>query len=523
MDAKTGLRDSGIQIGINRRDALRMGIAASALAVGGGLLVAPRTARAEEGALSQGANCGPIEPHAGTWQMWLYSSVSGLRVAPPPGAAMTRHELDTLETLAAQRQALLDRIRFWNAGAAYRWAGLGVNTCIKGGFGINSLNGQPLTGLTLNRNLGLVMTAIYDAVVATWDSKYAYKRERPSERDHQLSTAVATPQSPSYPSEHAAVGAAASTILSYLYPQQASALAALVAEEVLSRQVAGVEYPSDVAAGLALGQKVGAAAIQRAKTDGAETPWTGTIPTVDPTGHGNPLWNGTSPIFPAAGTWKAWVLTPADLVQLRPPQYPDFSAAAGVADLSGVVNFNRALTGPNFSRNAEAFFAQTNQGQAIVWYSSLSQRIQEERLQDNEPRTARVYALQGVAGHDAMVACFGSKYYYWRIRPFQAHPGLATFFPTPNHPSYPAAHGAGSGAAGEIAAFLFPRDAVSLRADDDMLAQSRLWAGIHYQTDIDAGLAQGRAVAQEVIRRRGSIDGLPSAAAAATPDACATG
>ena len=509
------------QIGINRRDALRMGIAAGALAVGGGLLVGPRTARADGGDSSRGASCGPIEPKAGTWQMWLFPSVSGLRVAPPPGAAMTRHELNMLETLAAQRQAMLDRIRFWNAGAAYRWANVGLNTCLKGGFGINPLNGQPLAGLTLNRNLGLVMTAIYDAVIAAWDSKYAYKRERPGERDSELSTAIAAPQSPSYPSEHAAVGAAASTILSYLYPQQASALAALAAEQVLSRQVAGVEYPSDVAAGLALGQRVGAAAVQRAKTDGAETPWTGTIPTVDPTGHGNPLWNGTNPIFPAAGTWKTWVLSSQDLVTLRAPQYPDFSSAAGMADLNDVVNFNRALNGPNFSRNAEAFFAQTNQGQAIAYSAALSQRIQEERLQDNEPRTARVYALQGVAGHDAMVACFGSKYYYWRIRPFQAHPGQATLFPSPNHPSYPAAHGAGSGAAGEIAAFLFPRDAVSLRADDDMLAQSRRWAGIHYQTDIDAGLAQGKAVAQEVIRQRGTIDGVPSGAAASTLEACA--
>ena len=505
---------------INRRDVLRIGIAAGVLGATGGLISYPRTARADSEGRSADPACGPVEPTAGTWDMWLFSSASGLRVGPPPGAAMTQQELRALETMAAQRLALLDRIRFWDAGAVYRWAGIAGDLIARLGFGINPLNGQPLGGLTLGRNLALVMTAIYDATIAAWDSKYAYNRERPSQIDPRLTTAVAEPLSPSYPSEHAAVAGAASTILAYLYPSQQSALDGMVAEDVLTRQVAGVEFPSDVTVGLELGRQVGAAAIQRAKTDGAEVPWTGTIPTVDPTGHGNPLWNGTNPIFPAAGTWKPWVLTSGD--QFRSGQYPDFGSAAGVADLNGVVNFNRALNGPNFARNAEAFLAQSNAGGISGDIQILSQRIQEERLQDNAPRCARVFALYGVAQHDAMVACFEAKYHYWRIRPFQAHPGLVTLFPTPNHPSYPAAHGAGSGAAGAMLAYLFPRDATSLVAAQTLLAQSRLWAGIHYQTDIDAGLAQGQAVAQLVIDERGKLDGMPSAAASGMPATCIT-
>ena len=505
---------------INRRDALRIGLAAGVLGATGGLLGSSRTARADAGGRSPDATCGLIEPTAGTWDMWLFSSASGLRVGAPPGAGMTQQELRSLESLAAQRQSSLDRIRFWDAGAVYRWAGIGADMMARLGFGINPLNGQPLAGLTLNRNLALVMTAIYDATIAAWDSKYAHNRSRPSEIDPRLTTAVEVPRSPSYPSEHAAVAGAASTILAYLYPSQQSALQGMVAEEVLTRQVAGVEFPSDVAAGLELGQHVGAAAIQRAKTDGAEIAWSGTIPTVDPTGHGNPLWNGTNPIFPSAGSWKTWVLTSGS--QFRSAQYPDSGSLPGMADLDGVVNFNRALNGPNFARNAEAFLAQTNAGQITGELQALSQRIHEEGLENNPPRSARVYALHGVAGHDAMVACFESKYHYWRIRPFQAHAGLVTLFPTPNHPSYPAAHGAGSGAAGAISAYLFPRDAAALVAAQTLLAQSRLWAGIHYQTDIDAGLAQGQAVAQLVIGKRGNIDGLPSAAAASTLEACKT-
>jgi membrane-associated phospholipid phosphatase len=504
---------------LNRRDVLRLGLATGVIGATGGLLGASRIARAE-GGNSPIAACGPIEPTAGTWDLWLLSSVSGLRAAPPPGAAMTQKELRALEDLAAQRQALLDRIRFWDAGAVYRWVGTALDMFGKFGFGINPLNGAPLAGLTLNRNIALVMTAIYDATVAAWDSKYAYSRLRPSQIDPRLSTAVALPASPSYPSEHAAVAGAASTILSYLYPSQQATLAGMVTEDVFTRQVAGVEFPSDAAAGLELGHQVGAAAIHRAQTDGAEVAWTGTIPTVDPTGHGNPLWNGTNPIFPNAGTWKTWVISSGS--QFRSPQYPDFGSPAGIADLNGVVNFNRDTNGPNFARNAEAFLAQTNAGQFLGEFQALSQRIEEEGLSDNPPRTARVYALHAVAAHDAMVACFESKYFYWRIRPFQADPGLKTLFPTPNHPSYPAAHGAGSGAAGAISAFLFPRDAAGLVSAQAMLAQSRLWAGIHYQTDIDAGLTQGRAVAQLVIDQRGKIDGVPAPASAAAVPVCET-
>jgi hypothetical protein len=49
----------------------------------------------------------------------------------------------------------------------------------------------------------------YDATVAAWNAKYTYNRPRPSELDPSLTTMVPNPRSPSYPSEHVAVAAAA--------------------------------------------------------------------------------------------------------------------------------------------------------------------------------------------------------------------------------------------------------------------------------------------------------------------------
>jgi membrane-associated phospholipid phosphatase len=79
--------------------------------------------------------------------------------------------------------------------------------------------------------------------------------------------------------------------------------------------------------------------------------------------------------------------------------------------------------------------------------------------------------------------------------------GVTPLFPSPNHPSYPAAHGSLSGAISAALAYLFPHDAVALNALGEEAGESRLWAGIHFRSDINTGLALGRAVAKLVIER----------------------
>ena len=96
--------------------------------------------------------------------------------------------------------------------------------------------------------------AIYDAMVAAWDSKYLYRRPRPSDLSRSLTTAIPNPRSPSYPSEHAVAAGAASAVLAFFFPQQAAFFNAKAEEAGHSRLLAGVQYPSDVQAGLELGR-----------------------------------------------------------------------------------------------------------------------------------------------------------------------------------------------------------------------------------------------------------------------------
>jgi membrane-associated phospholipid phosphatase len=332
------------------------------------------------------------------------------------------------------------------------------------------------------------MVALYDAIIATWHWKYVYNRQRPSQMHSELKTVVATPNSPSYPSEHAAAGRAAAEVLGYLYPADAASFIKRAEEAAQSRVAAGVQYPSDLTAGLELGRQVGVAVVNHGKNDKHDTPWDGVIP------MGPGLWNGTNPVTPAAGKWLPWVLSAGS--QFRPGPPPAFGSQQRADELNEVVNVKL-----DFAQKAKAFLAQTDEGVTTTWYATASQRLFEERLADNPPRAARAYALMATAEFDALIATWDAKYTYWMIRPFQAAPGFTPLFNTPNHPSYPAAHGGGSGAYAAMLAYLFPRDAASINQMADEFAMSRLWAGIHYRSDIVEGLKLGRTVAGEVIKR----------------------
>jgi membrane-associated phospholipid phosphatase len=122
-------------------------------------------------------------------------------------------------------------------------------------------------------------------------------------------------------------------------------------------------------------------------------------------------------------------------------------------------------------------------------------------LEGNAPRAARAYALLSVAHYDAGIACFDAKYAYWMIRPSQLDPTLTTVCANPNHPSFPSAHATLSSANAEVLAHLFPREAGIFTALAQESATSRLWAGIHYRSDNEVGLEQGRAVAKLVVAR----------------------
>jgi hypothetical protein len=286
---------------------------------------------------------------------------------------------------------------------------------------------------------------------------------------------------------------AASTVLQFLFPDAGDTFAAMADEAGKSRLLAGTDYPSDVTAGFKLGQQVAALAIERAKADGSDAEWAGTVP--DEPGK----WSGTKPVEPMGGTWQTWVLASGD--DFRPGPPPVFDSAQMAEDLAEVQNFERT----NLTNVTAAYWEYYGGRASFELYSNqLSLKLFEYRLDSNPPRAARAYALMQTAYYDLFVAAWDAKYAYWAIRPFQIDPTLVTVFVTPNHPSYPAAHASLAGAMETVFGGLFPADAdhfIQMAEDESW---SRLWAGIHFRSDIEAGRTLGRAVGTAAMERAAS-------------------
>ena len=420
---------------------------------------------------------------AEAWPTWVLESASQLRVAAPPDETVTAEEIAQLKALAETRdEAALLQIEYWNAGpASYRWNQIALDAMLK----------METPVPVAYRHLALVHVAIYDATVAAWDSKYTYNRPRPSEVDATLETVIDNPDSPAYPSEYAATAGAAVAVLSWLYPNDAAMYEELALEATQSRLLAGVEYPSDVEAGLELGRQVGALVIDRGTNDGFDSQWTGTAPT-EP-GH----WTGENPALPAAGQWQTWALESAD--QFRPAPPPAYDSEQLQAEMDEL----RALERTPVTNASAMFWEFGAGGRRNHWFfnEEVSRMVLEANLKNNPPEAARAFAMLNIAGYDSTVACWDAKYTYWAIRPFQLDPEFSTVFATPGHPSYPSAHSCISTAAATVLGYLFPADAARVVRIAEEASESRIWSGLHFRSDVIAGTALGEAVGQTVIAR----------------------
>src|ERR1043165_3743019 len=136
-----------------------------------------------------------IEPDAGIWKTWVLSSSAEFRLAPPPGPAETATEIEFLKVYIGEHQRspeMMKQVRYWTAGSpSYRWVEIALN----------QIQNKGLSNPRNARAMALMNIAIYDAMVDAWSIKYSYNRPRPAQVDSTLPVAVATPKSPSYPSE----------------------------------------------------------------------------------------------------------------------------------------------------------------------------------------------------------------------------------------------------------------------------------------------------------------------------------
>jgi hypothetical protein len=237
-----------------------------------------------------------------------------------------------------------------------------------------------------------------------------------------------------------------------------------------------------------IGRKVAALAIARGKTDRSDTKWSGVVP------EGPGVWKGSNPIAPLAGTWQTWVLTHGG--ELRPATPPSVESEQAKAALHELKTFARS---PKTNHRAVYWEVHGGARAHTLWNEIARTKLLEAG--SSAQTTARVLAALNVALADAGVACWDAKYTFWYIRPPQLDAQFKSLFAPPNHPSYPAAHGCYSTAAATLLAEVFQSDRGHILALGKEAAEARVWAGIHYRFDIEAGQDIGRKVAKRTAER----------------------
>ncbi|HLK64260.1 MAG TPA: phosphatase PAP2 family protein [Bryobacteraceae bacterium] len=467
---------------------------------------------------SAGVATAGTDANAGSWKMIVLSGPT--QIAVPAPAAITdaayQAELAAIKSAqsnitGAQRQA----VDYWNQGGVLGWNQILLG--LVSGADLppepNSDGTYPFPSATTPfafpqypfanppyaaRSYSYVAVATYEALKVAWYYKYLYNRPAPYQADHTIQALSPASDLPGYPSEDGVVSAVNATLLKVLFPTQAALIDQKAAEQQQAAQIAGRASASDIAAGIALGQAVAAVFVARAGSDGMKNA-TGTPAQWDAlaaaaTARGEMPWKSLEiparpPMLPFFGQVQAWMMAPADIVNERPGPPPSTSSTQMQQELaevkSAVKNATRAQLATSY-KWADGASSPTPPGH---WDFIADGYIASANF--SEVRAARALALLNMALHDAAVACWDTKYAYFNPRPTQLDASLRTQIALPNFPSYESGHSVFSGAAAAVLSYLFPANADYFAAQRDEAALSRLYAGIHFRSDIEVGKDHG--------------------------------
>ena len=119
----------------------------------------------------------------------------------------------------------------------------------------------------------------------------------------------------------------------------------------------------------------------------------------------------------------------------------------------------------------------------------------------NPPYAARAYAYVSAAQYDALVAAWHYKKLYNRPAPYTVDATVNVLIPKSDLPSYPSEDAVVAGAAVELLKLLFPGDQDYIQQKAEEHKRSRIIAGANVRSDIEAGEALGKAVAQKFVTR----------------------
>src|SRR5437899_1643432 len=247
--------------------------------------------------------------------------------------------------------------------------------------------------------------------------------------------------------------------------------------------------------GETIGRGVGAAIVTRARADGFTAPFAGTIPV------GAGLWfSEATPASVAGGSLpvvRPWFLTSASQFRSAPP--PAFGSTAFLAGLREIRAISDTRTQAQLDIATFWALAAGTPTTSGFWIQQATDGINQQPF--SERRATHLYALLSATMFDAQIGCWDAKETYWLIRPWQADHAITVVAAVgkPNHPSYPSGHSCLSSSAAEVLRTFFPARRKQLDAMVIEAGLSRMYGGIHYRFDIEAGQLLGRRVAHFTI------------------------
>eukprot|EP00300_Choanocystis_sp_HF-7_P006583 c14788_g1_i1.p1 GENE.c14788_g1_i1~~c14788_g1_i1.p1 ORF type:complete len:712 (+),score=135.25 c14788_g1_i1:32-2137(+) len=278
--------------------------------------------------------------------------------------------------------------------------------------------------------------------------------------------------------------------------------------------------------GIALGAASAATVIAMRSTDGFTSPAPYTPSSVD--GYWRPTAPGFLPaMLPGFGNVVPWALTSAEAFRdIAPPRPGQAQYEEENREVLRFGNFTSAWRTPDQTNIALMWSAAggtvTPPG---LWMQIAAQMVLKRELPTHE--ACRLMALMGMAMGDAAIVSWNIKFHYNSWRPISAlrfagmdgdaaTAGDAQFLSlltTPPFPSYTSGHSTFSAAGAAVLAGYFNDDHAVFSVSSDGLTRSftsfsgaaaeagmsRIYGGIHFQSDNRFGQATGRRVGETVL------------------------
>ncbi len=209
-----------------------------------------------------------ITPEFGNVVPWWIPSVEAVRPGPPPAIGSDAFNIAKNELLNFN-----DNITREQEQIAYYW-GDGFGTYTPAGhwntIAKNYIIQYRMNPLRTARTYAYLNTAMMDAGISCWDTKYYYMYPRPPQADEKIKTLFGLPNFPSYTSGHSTFSAAAAEVLGYVFPAENDLFNTWAKEASESRIYSRIHFRFDCETGLTVGENIGNYAVTAAQADGAD-------------------------------------------------------------------------------------------------------------------------------------------------------------------------------------------------------------------------------------------------------------